>query len=103
MSPLIDDNLPIYTMVIDPNRTIVLPVLGGSSQKLQPIAHPIYNQGSNLYTWDDHDRYGKPQEVPMDEVRAMEDVAEEGEEGEGECEMCRWAIGDFSDRMAMGT
>ena len=34
MSPLIDDNFPIYTMVIDPNRTIVLPVLGGSSQKL---------------------------------------------------------------------
>lgn len=33
--------------------------------------------------------YGKPQEVPMDEVRAMEDVAEEGEEGEGECEMCQ--------------
>ena len=24
----------------------------------------------------------------MDEVRAMDDVADEGEEGEGECEMC---------------
>ncbi len=36
-----------------------------------------------------HDaRYGKPQEIHMDEVRAMDDVADEGEEGEGECEMC---------------
>eukprot|EP00913_Durusdinium_trenchii_P019652 g18475.t1 len=32
--------------------------------------------------------YGKPQEAGPDEVRAMEDVADEGEEGEGECEMC---------------
>jgi len=33
--------------------------------------------------------YGKPQEVAPDEVRVMEDVADEGEEGEGECEMCQ--------------
>ena len=34
-------------------------------------------------------RYGKPQEVLPEDVRAMEDVADEGEEGEGECEMCQ--------------
>ena len=39
-------------------------------------------------------RYGKRQEVHMDEVRAMDDVADEGEEGEGECEMCTLAHGN---------
>lgn len=46
-----------------------------------PGVHPKVATNGNL-------RYGKPQEVAPDEVRVMEDVADEGEEGEGECEMC---------------
>ena len=38
----------------------------------------------------------------MDEVRAMEDVAEEGEEGEGECEMCGWVWPFHGDHWEIG-
>ena len=41
-------------------------------------------------------RYGKPQEVQIEEVRAIEDVADEGEEGEGECEMCTLVVAHMS-------
>ncbi|CAE7569757.1 yisB [Symbiodinium sp. CCMP2456] len=32
--------------------------------------------------------YGKPQEANQEEVRALTEVADEGDAGEGECEMC---------------
>ncbi|CAE7941624.1 yisB [Symbiodinium sp. KB8] len=32
--------------------------------------------------------YGKPQEAKQEEVRALTEVADEGDAGEGECEMC---------------